>query len=161
MAPVLAGHRDLAHIEPPGTLDGGDVLIVGDRVLIGISGRTNAAGAHQLGGILGAHGYDCRPVPVDAGLHLKSGVNYVGDGVLLLTAGFAAQQALAGFERIVVVEDETYACNTLLANGRLLTPAGFPATRRRLGDLGREIVELDASEFRKMDGGLTCLSLRF
>jgi dimethylargininase len=161
IAPVLAEHRELARIETPGTLDGGDVLILDDQVLIGISERTNGAGAHQLGEILGAHGYAWRAVPVDAGLHLKSGVNHVGGGVLLMDAGFAGLDALDAFERIVVPEGEDYACNTLLVNGRLLTPAGFPATYRRLEDLGREILELDVSEFRKMDGGLTCLSLRF
>jgi len=161
LAPILAQHRELARIETPGTLDGGDVLIVGDQVLIGISERTNGAGAHQLGEILGAQGYAWRAVPVEAGLHLKSDVNHVGDGTLLLSAGFAKLNALDAFGRIVVAEGEDYACNTLLVNGKLLTPAGFPATRRRLEELGREIVELDVGEFRKMDGGLTCLSLRF
>jgi len=161
LAPVLAAHRELVRIETPGTLDGGDVLIVGDQVLIGISERTNGAGAHQLGEILGAHGYAWRAVPVEAGLHLKSDVNQVDDGTLLLSAGFAGLEVLEEFTRIVVPEGEEYACNTLLVNGRLLTPAGYPATRRRLEDLGLEIVELDVGEFRKMDGGLTCLSLRF
>jgi len=161
VAPVLARHRDLVRIEAPGILDGGDVLLAGRRALIGISERTNEAGARQLGAALAAHGYDWRPVPVAAGLHLKSSVNAVGNDLLLMTAEFADLEALAGYDRIVVDEKEANACNTLLVNGRLLTPAGYPETRRRLDALAREIVELDTSEFRKMDGGLSCLSLRF
>ncbi len=161
MAPILDRHRDLARIEAPGTLDGGDVLMIDDHVLIGISDRTNEAGARQLGAILTARGHTWQAVPVVSGLHLKSSVNYLGNDTLLLTEGFAASAALAAYDRIVVDEGEAYSCNTLLLNDRLLMPAGFPGTRRRLASLGREIVELDTSEFRKMDGGLTCLSLRF
>ena len=99
-------------------------------------------------------------MPVGAGLHLKSSVNAVGKNTLLVTEDFAGQAAFAGFERLIVPAAEAYACNTLLVNGTLITPAGFPATRRLLEGLGMPIRELDMSEARKMDGGLTCLSLR-
>jgi len=161
MEPILAAHRPVRHIESPGTLDGGDVLLVGTHALIGISDRTNEAGAQQLGEILGEHGHTWQTVPVAAGLHFKSSVNLVDEKTLLLTARFARDQALAGYARIVVPDHESYACNVLLLNGRLLIPSGYAETRRRLERLGREIIELDTSEFRKMDGGLTCLSLRF
>ena len=161
MEPILAAHRPVRHIESPGTLDGGDVLLVGTHALIGISDRTNEAGAQQLGEILGEHGHTWQTVPVAAGLHFKSSVNLVDEKTLLLTAGFARDQALAGYAQIVVPDHESYACNVLLLNGRLLIPSGYAETRRRLERLGREIIELDTSEFRKMDGGLTCLSLRF
>jgi dimethylargininase len=161
MAEVLGRRRPLEHIVPPGTLDGGDVLQVGSHFLIGISGRTNEEGARQLGACVESQGGSWTPVPVDEGLHFKSSVNAVEDGTLLVTAEFADRTELAGYEKIIVPEGEEYAANTLLINGTLLTPAGFPGTRRLLDELGCGIIELDTSEFRKMDGGLTCLSLRW
>ena len=161
MIPVLARHRPLAHITDPGTLDGGDVLIVDRTVLIGLSNRTNAAGASQLGSILSVHGYQTRTVPVAEGLHFKSSVTWVGGNTLLMSEAFAERAELADFNRIVVDSDEDYASNTLLVNGTILTPAGFPKTLRKLRGLDVPVVVLDTSEARKMDGGLTCMSLRF
>ena len=160
LAPVLEQHRPLAHIEPPGTLEGGDVLIVGRHVFIGLSERTNEAGAEQLGQILAAHGYTCTAIPVGPGLHLKSSVNLVGPNALLLTEEFAGRPEFGGYHHIVLSEDEAYASNSLLINGTLMMPAGFPRTRARLEALDQPIIELDVSEVRKMDGGLTCMSLR-
>jgi dimethylargininase len=100
-------------------------------------------------------------VPVAQGLHLKSSVNAVGDDTVLTTHAFADHPALAPFKRIIIPEKEAYAGNTLLINDRILTPAGYPQTLRLLEELGMPIIELDTSEFRKMDGGLSCLSLRF
>jgi dimethylargininase len=161
IAPILAQYRPLAHIEPPGHLEGGDVLMVGRQVFVGLSERTNQAGAQQLARILAEHGYETTAVPVGPGLHLKSSVNVVGPDALLLTADFAAKAPFAGYQHIVVPEQETYASNTLLVNDALIMPAGFPFTRARLEALGRPIFELDVSEVQKMDGGLTCMSLRF
>lgn len=160
MAEVLEAHRPLERIEPPATLDGGDVLQVGRHVFVGLSARTDAAGADRLGAILAPHGYGCTPVPVPAGLHLKSSVNELGDA-LLVTAALAGAEQLAGYEKFVVPEGEEYAANTLRINDHLLTPAGFPGTRAALDRTGRPIVELELTEMQKMDGGLTCLSLRF
>ena len=123
--------------------------------------RTEEEGARQLGAILEPHGFSCRTVPVGEGLHLKSSVNLVADKVLLVTASFADRRELAGYRKIVVPAGEEYAANTLLINGTLIMPAGFPRTRGLLESLARPVIELDTSEFRKMDGGLTCLSLRF
>jgi dimethylargininase len=161
IAPILARHRPLAHIEPPGHLEGGDVLIVGRQVFVGQSQRTNEAGAGQLASILLEYGYTTTIVPVGPGLHLKSSVNLVAPNTLLLTADFAAKPAFAGFQHIVVDDEEAYACNSLLVNGSLITPAGFPRTRTRLEVLGQPVIALDVSEVQKMDGGLTCMSLRF
>ncbi|MBU8869268.1 MAG: hypothetical protein KOO60_00210 [Gemmatimonadales bacterium] len=161
MAPVLSRQRELTRINEPGTLDGGDVLLVGTHCLIGLSDRTNKEGATQLGSLLSDHGYTWQTVPVGAGLHFKSSVNHVGNGTLLVSEEFAGNQALARFDQIVVDPAEQYACNTLLLNDRLLLPSGFPDTRRKLETLGLPIFILSTSEFRKMDGGLTCLSLRF
>lgn len=160
MSAVLARHRPIARIAAPGTLDGGDVLIVEHHVLVGLSARTNEHGVAQLGHILEAFGYRTTPVPVAAGLHFKSSVNSLGGNVLLVTEGFADREELASYTRIVVVPEETYPANTLWINGTLLHPSGFPKTRAQLEALNLPIFELDTSEARKMDGGLTCMSLR-
>lgn len=154
-------HREITTIRPPATLDGGDVLCVGEEFLVGRSERTNDAGARQLGAALAPFGIRCTQVPVAVGLHLKSSVTVVGDDTLLLTAALADHPVFASYRRIVVDAEEEYAANTLLVNGTLLFPAGFPRTRHALEAEGIAVLELDTSEFRKMDGALTCLSLRF
>lgn len=161
MEPVLARHCTLARIEAPGTLEGGDILMVEKHFFIGISERTNQAGAAQLGDILSRHGYTWTPVPVEKGFHLKSGVTYLGRNMLIITAQLQQRVEFAGYPRIVVPEEEEYAANILWINDTLLAPAGFPYTRRLLLEAGFKLLELDNSEARKMDGALTCLSLRF
>ncbi|HEY6907949.1 MAG TPA: arginine deiminase family protein [Myxococcales bacterium] len=160
IVPALGRHRELARLEAPATLEGGDVLVAGRTVFIGLSARTNAEGAAQLARLLEPHGYRCRTVPVAAGLHLKSSVSWLGGDLLLLAGRFADRPEFRAFRRIVLDAAEEPACNTLLVNGTLLTPAGFPEARRQLEDARLPIAELDVSEVRKMDGGLTCLSLR-
>ncbi len=159
--PVLAEYREIAHIKSPGTVDGGDVLMVGNHFFIGISDRTNPLGAEQLGTILEMYNYTWTTVSVDSGLHLKSSVNWVGENTLLIGANLANRHEFQGYEKIVIDRDEKYACNTLWINDILLTPMGFPKTKMQLAALGLSIIEMDASEMRKMDGGLTCLSIRF
>ncbi len=160
MIEPLSAYRPLVHITDPGTLDGGDILQVGKCFFIGVSDRTNEEGARQLASILADHGYESRIIRVAAGLHLKSSLNYVGENTMLVTADFASHPAITGFRQIVCPKGEEYAANTLLVNGTLIMPAGYPRTRTLLQALGLPIVELDTSEYRKMDGGLTCLSLR-
>ncbi len=157
----ISRYRPLARIEPPGTLDGGDVLMAGGHFFIGLSERTNQSGARQLGRILEMQGYTWTAIPVGAGLHLKSSVNYVGENILLVTQAFAGHEAFRQFDKIILDEGEEAACNTLWINGHLVVPAGFPEARRKLEPLGWPVIELDISEARKMDGGLTCMSLRF
>lgn len=159
--PVLASYRPVEHIRRPGTVDGGDVLMVGNRFYIGISDRTNRAGAEQLSGILRRYGHEPATLAVGAGLHLKSSLNVVGENTLLTTTAFAGRDLLKGYRQIVLSDAETYAANTLWLNGRLIMPQGFPDTRQKLETLGLPLVELDVSEVAKMDGGLTCLSIRF
>ncbi len=157
---VLKNFRDLAHIQSPGTLDGGDVLIVDDHCFIGISQRTNESGAKQLGAILEEEGIKWTPIHVKGGLHLKSDVNYIGRSTLLLTKKMADWDEFKPYEQIIVDENETYAANSLLVNGQVLTPAGFPNTKAKLLQGGFDLIELETSEIQKMDGGLTCMSLR-
>src|SRR5262249_16620401 len=137
-----------------------DVLVAGRTVLIGLSTRTNSRGAEQLARLLEPHGYRSRTVPVASGLHLKSCVSWLGGETLLVNRRVADQPELRAFRHIPVDAAEEPACNTLLLNGTLLTPAGFPKTRRQLEGLGMPVVELELTEARKMDGGLTCMSLR-
>jgi len=159
--PVLAKFRKIERIQRPGTVDGGDVLQVGNHFFIGVSERTNQEGAEQLGRILQSYGHTWIKVNVGAGLHFKSSVNYVGRNTLLVTSDFTATEQLAGYEQIVLDKAESYAANTLLVNEHLLIPAGYPKTRKKLESRGLTMIELEVSEIRKMDGGLTCMSLRF
>lgn len=161
IAEALARFRPLSRIEAPGTLDGGDVLQAGRVFFIGISSRTNEDGARQLAAIMARFGYESRLIPVGEGLHLKSGVNLVDGAVLLITGQLTGHPAFRDFRQILVPPGEEYAANCLRVNHRLLMPAGFPATRRELESGGLFVEELPVSEVQKMDGGLTCMSLRF
>ena len=161
IAPVLAQYRKIEKIAPPGTLDGGDVLQVGEHFFIGISERTNPEGAGQLGHILKSYGYAYTTVTVGDGLHFKSSVNYVGKNTLLVTEEFTENDRVKDYDTIVVDRQESYAANTLFINDHLLVPRGYPQTLKKLKALGLDIIELDTSEVRKMDGGLTCMSIRF
>ena len=114
-----------------------------------------------MGHILGRYGNTCTALPVAAGLHFKSDVNHVGGNTLLVTEAFTGRPELSGYDQIVVDADETYAANVLWIDGNILMPRGFPKTKRKLIDLGANIIELDTSEVQKMDGGLTCMSIRF
>jgi dimethylargininase len=156
----LSNFRDLEFIESPGTLDGGDVLQVGKHFFIGISERTNEEGANQLGSILSKFDYTFTNVKVGPGLHFKSSVNYVGKNTLLLTEHFFHDPIFDSYNKIMVDKDEEYAANSLFINGTILTPKGFPKTKTKISELDLPIIELDMSEVQKMDGGLTCLSIR-
>ena len=158
--PVLAQFRPISHIQSPGTLDGGDVLMVEKHFFVGVSDRTNEQGAEQFGHLVADLGYTWDPIAVSSGLHLKSSVNYVGKNTLIITADIAGRQEFQDFQKIVLPDDEQEAANTLFLNGVLLMPTNFPRTKELLTSLDLEIVEIDVSEARKMDGGLTCMSLR-
>jgi dimethylargininase len=166
IADLMACRTELARIEAPGTLDGGDVLVTGKHVLVGLSSRTNEAGAGQLAALLVPRGFRVRMVPViglldfSAGLHLKSDVTAVGDR-LLVTRAYAGRAELADFAQIVVPDGEEYAANCLDLGNCVLVADGFPRTRDLLEREGFEVQAQDVSEFRKLDGGLSCLSLRF
>jgi dimethylargininase len=158
---ILARFREIERIEAPGTVDGGDVVEIGGHYLIGVSDRTNEEGAAQLGRILSRRGRTWSALAVGTGLHLKSSVNALDEETLLLTAEYADRQELKGWNRVVVASGEEYAANSLAINGRLLVPEGYPGTRSRLEERGYAIETLDVSEIRLMDGGLSCMSLRF
>ena len=151
-------------IREPGTLDGGDVCEAGGKFFIGVSHRTNEHGAVQLAGILNAIGYEATLIDIRGLsniLHLKSGLAWLGDNRLLVIDELKQLKQLSDYELIDVDSAEQYAANCLPVNERVLVAAGFPNLERRLQNLGYETVALEMSEFQKMDGGLSCLSLRF
>jgi len=158
---VLSRFLPTLAIQAPGTLEGGDVLRAGDRFVIGLTARTNQAGATQLKNALERFGYSASLLPVSAYLHLKTGVNYIGENTVLVTRALANEEAFRGFERVIVDEREEYAANSISVRGTLIMPRGFPRLRDELMRRGRSPVELDMTEFQKLDGGLTCLSLIF
>lgn len=152
----------VASIEPPGTLDGGDVCQAGRHVFIGRSHRTSDDGARQLAAWLGRQGYTASTVDIRADaalLHLKSGIAWLGEHLVLAEA-LADHPAFAGYPRLVAPPAETYAANCVRVNDAVLVAAGFPATAARIAGAGYRVVALEVSEFQKMDGGLSCLSLR-
>jgi dimethylargininase len=163
-AALRAFTSQLEKIEAPGTLDGGDVCQVGEHFMIGISGRTNAAGAAQLTRILMRHGYTASTVDIRhsaALLHLKSGLTYLGDKRFVTAPSFPQFEAFEGHTRLEVDAAETYAANCIRVNDVVIAPVGYPRITSRLRGLGYAVRLLDMSEFQKMDGGLSCLSIRF
>ncbi len=151
---------DVYAIEAPGAVEAGDIMMAGERFFIGLTGRTNREGARQMTAFLDGHGYRAETVAVGDVLHLKSGVSYLEKNTLLAVDGLAGKPGFRGFNVIKVDAAEAYAANSVWVNGAVLTPAGFPATRERITAAGYEVIEVDVSEFRKLDGGLSCLSLR-
>lgn len=161
----LARHfTSVRAIEDPGTLDGGDICEAGEVVFIGVSRRTNEEGARQLAAILEEEGLTPIPVDIRASkqlLHLKSGIACLDAGVLALVPELAARPEFAGFEVVPVDPAEEYAANCVRVNDRILLADGFPRFLAAIRERRYEPIVLDVSEFRKMDGGLSCISLRF
>ncbi len=159
--PVLKEfYSSIEFIEAPGTLEGGDVLQVGTRFYVGRSGRTNEEGLRQFSLILQKYGYCCIPVNLEKMLHLKTGVAYMGHDNLLVAGELRKNEIFAGFKRIEVDAEESYSANSLWINGKVLMPEGFAKTREKLKKAGYPVQEVDVSEFARLDGGLSCLSLR-
>ena len=154
-------YKHIEAIEAPGTLDAGDVMMVGKHFYIGISERTNGQGAEQLISYLERYGMTGSMVPLKEMLHLKSGLSYLEQNHLLITGEFINHSAFADFQKIKVDPDESYAANSLWVNSTVMVPAGFPRTLAKIKQAGYHTLILDVSEFRKLDGGLSCLSLRF
>jgi dimethylargininase len=148
-------------ISLPGTLEAGDVMKVGDHYYIGISDRTNVEGADQLIQILGKYGMTGSKIQLEKILHLKSGVSYLENNKMLVCGEMAFKKEFEKYNRIFIEENESYAANSLWINGLVLVPKGFPRTREKIEKAGYETIILDVSEFQKVDGGLSCLSLRF
>ncbi|HVR38206.1 MAG TPA: arginine deiminase-related protein [Thermoanaerobaculia bacterium] len=151
IADALAPHRELAFIEAPATIDGGDVLRLGNQLFVGRSARTNDAALAQL-----ARYCEVIPVAIDGCLHLKSAITQIAPDALLVNRAWVDVAPFAGWKLIDVDPAEPFAANALRINDALIYPAAFPRTRQRLGG---DVRLVDASELAKAEGGVTCCSL--
>lgn len=154
-------YENVEVINSPGTIDGGDVMMVGDHFYVGLSARTNEIGAKQFIEALRKYDLDGTMVPLQEMLHLKTGLAYLENNNLLIAGEFVENPVFKNFNRIIVPEDEGYAANCIWMNDYVLVPMGYPKVAKAVEDLGYEIIEVDTSEYKKLDGGLSCLSLRF
>lgn len=149
----------LHRLEPPATLDGGDVILDGGRLFVGMSGRSNDAAARRLRELLSDEGVEVVPVPVAGALHLKSACTRVAPGLLLASETIADARPFSACERLVVPRDEQYAANCLSVNGTVIVSEGFPGTKAIIESRGYPTRTLAMTEFRKAGGSLTCLSV--
>lgn len=157
VAAVLRKYRSLAEITEPATIDGGDVLVIGKRIFVGISSRTDRDAVHQLKNIAAPFGYAIEPVPVDGCLHLKSAVTRCGERAVLLNDEWVDRRCFTRLEVIAVAEPQ--AANVLLIGDHVVVASAFPRTRQRLADRGFNVETIDAGELAKAEGALTCCSV--
>ena len=161
VAQAVSRYRPILSITEPGTLDGGDVLVLGRRVFVGESGRSNPAGIAQLRQCLAPYGYSVVGVPVAGCLHLKSAVTRVADGVLLANPAWVDGSVFGAYDVVTTDESEPAAANGLAVGGTLIYPACFVRTAARLAERGITVVPVDVSELQKAEGAVTCCSLVF
>jgi len=154
-------YDNIEGISPPGTVEAGDIMMVGSHFYIGISERTNRNGAEQVIDILERYGLSGSTIELDKVLHLKTGLAYLERNNLVACGEFITLEEFQKYNMLVIPEDESYAANCIWVNERVIVPLGFPKTRAIIQNAGYKIVEVDVSEFQKLDGGLSCLSLRF
>jgi len=153
-------YSDFEYIEL-GHLEGGDVMQIDKHFYIGLSKRTNEAGANEFIKIVEKYGYTGEVVHLKEMFHLKTGVNFIGDNTLLVAGEFIEDKRFDSFNKLIIHDDEMYAANCIRINDYLVMPANFPKTKNQLEDAGFKIKEVHMNEFQKIDGGLSCLSLRF
>ena len=162
--PLEKFFKTIHEITSPGTLDGGDICEAGNHFFIGISRRTNESGAKQLAGFLAQSGYSSSVVDIRAMksiLHLKSGIACIAERQIVVMEEMAERPEFCGYDLIRVAPEEAYAANCVRVNSFVLISTGFPKLEAELTRRGFQLLPLEVSEFRKMDGGLSCLSLRF
>jgi len=161
IATILQEYRTIASIQPPGTLDGGDLLRVGKVIYAGRSTRSNQSGIEQLSSIVSDYGYSVKPIEVSKCLHLKSAVTEVAPGTLLINSDWINRTALGDVDLIDVDREEAHAANALLVEQRVIYPSSFPQTMEKLVALGIYVIPVDMSELQKAEGAATCCSLIF
>lgn len=156
MAEALAPFRPCARIEPPGTLDGGDVLVLGRHVHVGLSSRSNADGIAQLRRLLEPHGYAVHTAFFTGCLHLKSAVTQVGPETLLLNPAWVDREPFREHRALAVDPEEPFGANALLIGTSVIYPSEHPRTAERLVVAGIDVRSVEASELAKAEGGVTC-----
>ncbi len=158
---ILANYKEIFEIKSPATIEGGDVLKIKDKIFIGISPRTNEQAIKQVQSIVSNDGYQVIPVKINEIFHLKSACTYLGNDYILITPGYFDDKYFSEFKKIIVPKKYEYSTNCLSINGKVLIPEGYPITKKFIKDEGFTTIEIPMSEFRKGDGGLTCLSIIF
>lgn len=161
IAEALAAYRKLYVLEPPATLDGGDVLRLGKHIYVGLSSRSNQAAIQQMRAILEPFDYTVEGVTVEGCLHLKSAVTQVAEDTLLLNRRMIDARVFGDLKVIEVDEAEPLAANALLINDEVIYATAFPGTRRRMAEAGIAIRAVEVSELMKAEGAVTCCSLIF
>ena len=160
--PVLQDfYTNVEEIREPGRVEAGDIMMVGSHFYIGLSARTNQAGAEQMIGFLQKYGLSGSVVTLEEVLHLKTGVAYLEKNNLLACGEYLTKPEFQQFNLLEIDESESYAANCIWVNGTVIMPKGYPNAHKTITEAGYPILEVDVSEFRKLDGGLSCLSLRF
>jgi dimethylargininase len=156
---VLRRYRPLASIQPPGTLDGGDLLRVDNVIFAGLSTRSNQSGIEQLRDIVADYGFSVRTVNTTKCLHLKSAISAVAPGTLLINPDWVGSSTFSDYELIDIDKEEAHAANALLVGESLIYPQSFPRTTDRLVSRGIDVKPVDLSELQKAEGAATCCSL--
>ena len=149
------------YIQAPGTVEAGDIMMVDKHFYIGLSARTNQEGAKQMIAILEKYGLSGSVVTLEKVLHLKTGLAYLEHNNLLAAGEFITKPEFQHLNIIEIPEEESYAANCIWVNERVIMPAGYPITKAKIAALGYQVIEVDTSEYRKIDGGVSCMSLRF
>jgi len=153
--------NNIEQIVEPGTIEGGDIMMVGDHYYIGLSERTNLEGAKQIIQILNKYGMSGSTISLKKVLHLKTGLSYLEENNLVVCGEFIAESSLERYNQIEIPEKESYAANCIWVNESVIIPKGYPITKKRIENSGYRVLETNVSEFQKLDGGLSCLSLRY
>lgn len=151
----------LEEVKDPGTVEGGDIMMVGSHYYVGLSSRTNVNGAQQVIEILENYGLSGSVVQLDKVLHLKTGIAYLEQNIMVACGEFLTKAEFRKYQILEITAAESYAANCLWVNGTVLVPQGFPQTQEAIEYAGYPTKAVDVSEFRKLDGGLSCLSLRY
>lgn len=159
LSPVLGRHRRLARISPPATIEGGDVLRMGNRLYVGVSSRTNREGVEALRAIVEPLGYAVTPVSIRGCLHLKTACTLLDDETLLVNPAWLDSDVLESFRLLRVPVEEPFGANVLRLPGGVLVQVSCPLTRDLIEAQGYDTACVELSEFSKADAGLTCLSL--
>ncbi len=154
-------YGEVEEVQAPGTVDGGDIMMVGSHFYIGLSERTNVNGAEQVIRFLEKYGLSGSMVELEETLHMKTGVAYLEQNNLIVCGEFLLKEEFKEFNLLEIAEDESYAANCIWVNDRVLIPKGYPKARETILGAGYITIEVEVSEFQKLDGGLSCLSLRF
>jgi dimethylargininase len=162
MKSVISQFRDhIEHIEAPGTVEAGDIMMVGSHYYIGISARTNEVGAQQMIDILNRYDMTGSMVSLSEVLHLKTGMSYLENNHLIACGEFLTKAEMQQYTILAIDDDESYSANCIWVNDTVIVPAGYPKAQATIEAAGYKTLAVDVSEFRKIDGGLSCLSLRF